>query len=206
MKRKYYIAYGSNLNIEQMKHRCSQAVVIGRAYLNDYQLVFRGPNGGAVATIEKKEGEFVPVGIWQISESDESSLDKYEGWPLLQRKDTFEVKVNDETIEAMAYVMNEGRSLGGPSQEYLKTILRGYDDFNFYHDKIRLHDAADRDECLAGCLSYNDIRKYRIYLDKHVKGSVRSFEKVIVTDNLKARLDELERYGFEVTGYDEYLS
>ncbi len=58
---KLYIAYGSNLNLSQMKHRCPTARVIGTSELKDYELVFRGSGHNAVATVEPCKGSTVPV-------------------------------------------------------------------------------------------------------------------------------------------------
>ena len=41
-KGRLYIAYGSNLNLEQMKHRCPTAEVVGVAELRNWRLWFRG--------------------------------------------------------------------------------------------------------------------------------------------------------------------
>ena len=38
---KMYIAYGSNLSVEQMAHRCPDAKVAGMAAIRDWKLVFR---------------------------------------------------------------------------------------------------------------------------------------------------------------------
>ena len=81
MKRKFYIAYGSNLNIEQMAERCPTARVVGTTVLVDYQLVFR-----RVATIVPRPGAKVPVAIWEIDEECEEALDIYEGYSRLYRK------------------------------------------------------------------------------------------------------------------------
>ena len=56
MKNKLYIAYGSNLNLPQMAHRCPSAKVVGASEIKNYALVFRGGRSGAVATIEPCEG------------------------------------------------------------------------------------------------------------------------------------------------------
>ena len=56
-----YIAYGSNLNMPQMANRCPTAEVVGASQLKDYELLFRGSRGSAVATVEPKEGSTVPV-------------------------------------------------------------------------------------------------------------------------------------------------
>ena len=51
MASKLYVAYGSNLNLEQMARRCPKAKVVGIGNLKDYQLTFR-----RVATIEPEKG------------------------------------------------------------------------------------------------------------------------------------------------------
>ena len=70
-KEKYYIAYGSNLNLPQMKQRCPTAKVVGTAEIEDYELLFRGSKTGAYATIEPCEGSRVPVMIWSVKSKDE---------------------------------------------------------------------------------------------------------------------------------------
>ena len=40
--KKYYIAYGSNLSVEQMAYRCPDAKIAGQAVLAGWELLFRG--------------------------------------------------------------------------------------------------------------------------------------------------------------------
>ena len=40
----YYIAYGSNLNKEEMKRRCKDAKFVSLARLENYTLTYRGPD------------------------------------------------------------------------------------------------------------------------------------------------------------------
>ena len=42
MTKRYYIAYGSNLNIDQMSYRCPGAKVVGTSEIPDFQLLFKG--------------------------------------------------------------------------------------------------------------------------------------------------------------------
>lgn len=42
MNKTLYLAYGSNLNLEQMAYRCPTAKPVGQVVLKDYQLLFRG--------------------------------------------------------------------------------------------------------------------------------------------------------------------
>ena len=79
MRNKLYLAYGSNLNLEQMANRCPTAKVVGNSKINGYRLLFRGAHAGAVATIEPFKGESVPVLAWEITPADEAALDRYEG-------------------------------------------------------------------------------------------------------------------------------
>jgi len=123
MKTEYYIAYGSNLNLEQMAWRCPTASVVGAAMLEGYRLVF-----STFATIEPQEGARVPVGLWRIDESCEEQLDIYEGYPGLYRKEYVDVSVNGQTFHAMVYIMNGGRP-NQPSAGYINTVTRGYEDF-----------------------------------------------------------------------------
>lgn len=128
---KIYLAYGSNLNLKQMAYRCPTAKVLGSITLDGYQLLFRGCNGGAVATVEKHEGGSVPVLLWKILPRDEAALDRYEGWPRLYRKEMVTAQFDGNPVEAMVYIMNEGRQLGGPGLFYYDTIMDGYLDAGF---------------------------------------------------------------------------
>ena len=134
-KDRLYIAYGSNLNLEQMQRRCPTAKIVEKALLCDWSLRFRGSKTGAVATIEKDNGSKVPVIIWKLQLKDEHALDRYEGWPHLYRKETIPVTVAGNKIHAMVYIMNEsGNPYGVPSEHYLDTILEGYKTAGFNTD------------------------------------------------------------------------
>lgn len=126
MNKILYLAYGSNLNLEQMAHRSPTAKVVGATVLKDYKLLFRGGHGGSVATVEPMKGIVVPVLLWEITPADEAALDRYEGFPFLYRKETVKVKLGKKNVEAMVYIMNEGRELGTPSCYYYSVILEGY--------------------------------------------------------------------------------
>ena len=71
MEKRYYIAYGSNLNIRQMRMRCPSARRIGTSELKDYELLFKGSKTGSYLTVEKKPDSSVPVGVWEVTQADE---------------------------------------------------------------------------------------------------------------------------------------
>lgn len=146
---KYYIAYGSNLNRGQMQYRCPGAVAVGTAMLDGYELAFRGTQRGTgFLSIDKKEGAQVPVGVWRITAADEASLDAYEGFPHLYRKETITVRLcpfcgrRACSVEAIVYIMNDGHPVAPPSQQYWKTCEDGY--FDFFMDYSYLDTALDR--------------------------------------------------------------
>lgn len=128
---KYYLAYGSNLNIKQMAHRCPNAKPIGTSVIKDYQLLFKGSKTGAYLTIEKNTNSNVPVAVWEVTDNDEKRLDVYEGYPAFYYKTKMEVTVNHRKIKAFVYVMHEDRPLGIPSCQYVHTCADGYMDFGF---------------------------------------------------------------------------
>ena len=82
MEDRYYFAYGSNMNLEQMKYRCPAAEVVENVRLEDYRLAFRGKApGNGVATVLPEKGSCVEGVLWKITEACEKSLDFYEGFP-----------------------------------------------------------------------------------------------------------------------------
>lgn len=139
---KFYIAYGSNLNMAQMAQRCPKALPYASGELKDCELRFRGHPGGAYATVEPRMGGIVPVGVWMITEQCERALDCYEGFPRLYRKETVTVHTVHGEVEGIIYIMNEGYPAAQPLPYYIDTCLDGYDDF--YLNKAVFIDALEQ--------------------------------------------------------------
>ena len=128
---KLYVAYGSNLNKQQMKDRCPGAKFVGIGVIEGYELQFKGARYGAHATIAPKEGSSVPVGIWSIQKRDEISLDVYEGYRKIgycyYDKEKIPVRLADgRTIYGMVYIMDQRKDFGEPSSRYYETVREGY--------------------------------------------------------------------------------
>ncbi len=119
-KKQLYIAYGSNINLEQMAYRCPHSKVVGTSEIKNFELEFRG-----VATIVPKENACVPVLIWELDERDLPTLNRYEGWPRLYRQEKMPFELDGKSYNGMAYLMNHGE-IAPPSQQYYNTILQGY--------------------------------------------------------------------------------
>ena len=145
MSKRYYIANGSNLNISQMRMRCPGARIIGTSVIEDYQLLFKGSKTGSYLTIEPKGGAEVPVVIWEVTESDEKALDRYEGYPNFYYKKEMNLDIKGirtgkvRRRDAFVYIMHEEREIGIPSRYYVNTCLDGYRAFGF--DEKYLFDA-----------------------------------------------------------------
>ena len=135
--RKLYLAYGSNLSLEQMARRTRHAFPVGTATLDGYQLLFRGSMSGSYLTVEPCEGRSVPLVVWSVDEVDEQALDRYEGFPnfyykkemLLPIKGIRSGKIRMRNI--FVYIMHEDRPFGLPSRFYTSTCMEGYKSFGF---------------------------------------------------------------------------
>ncbi len=123
-----YIAYGSNMVIEDMKVRCPDSVLLGTGYLHGASMEFY-----YMATLihSFNHNEKVPVALWEISKEDEKRLDAYEEYP------DFYIKVNrtctlldGREMEGMVYLMRRFEFLPPPDY-YYDSIAGAYRDLGF---------------------------------------------------------------------------
>jgi gamma-glutamylcyclotransferase (GGCT)/AIG2-like uncharacterized protein YtfP len=126
-----YGAYGSNMNIQQMAQRCPRARIVGTATLQGYKLMFRG--SGVANVEEAHHRNCVPLVIWELTPECVKSLDRYEGYPTLYERYTFDVLMRDnygyvETVEVMIYTMVEKYESrpAMPWESYYDGIRQGY--------------------------------------------------------------------------------
>ena len=152
-----YIAYGSNLNKEQMARRCPTARYVGTGMVEGYELKFKGRPEGAYATIDPKKGGTVPVAIWEIQPYDEFRLHQYEGYPNHYFTKNIPVKIGNHEVTGMVYIMNLRAQANRPSKHYYQTVEQGYKDCDL--DTAYLEAAFERTEAeMAECqtVSAND--------------------------------------------------
>ena len=119
-----YFAYGSNLNLFQMKRRCKDSIFLKKINLKDFRLTFRSKY--RAADIEFKKNSIVPGGLYEISKSDEKKLDVYEDFPILYRKHFFYYYGK----KVMTYTMVKKTLFKYPTERYLSIVKRGYKDCN----------------------------------------------------------------------------
>lgn len=122
-----YFAYGSNLDPEQMAWRCPDALDLGRARLENWSWRI---GGRGYATVSPSVGSVVWGGLWNLSESDLISLDRYEGVAGgLYRREVLPVLTDHQSIDALVYIENYN-DVGTPWGEYLEKILAGAEHFD----------------------------------------------------------------------------
>jgi len=125
-----YFAYGSNLDLPQMKRRCPSSKLISKGSLSDYRLTFNRFSsgwGGGVADVIQDQGSKVWGLVFEISDSDLERLDLYEGCykdkPSLYERwkaviDTPDGQVSDVWV----YTVVKKQEFVQPTLEYLQII------------------------------------------------------------------------------------
>lgn len=124
--RKLYLAYGSNMDVQQMAKRCPAARLTGKTIIEGYRLRFKGSEGGVYATVEPEVGSKVPALVWEITENDERSLDEYERFPELYYKEEIHIMLHGKSEKAMAYIMDKSQKAGIPDVSYYKVLEEAY--------------------------------------------------------------------------------
>ena len=79
----FYFAYGSNLHPDQMRERAPQHRLVGLAALRDYRMEFPlySPRwAGGVASVRPHRGETVWGVVFDVTETDLTTLDGHEGF------------------------------------------------------------------------------------------------------------------------------
>lgn len=113
-----YLAYGSNMNVRDMKTRCPDASLLGTLFLKGYALEFR-----FYANIIPAPDKQVPAVLWAITEKEEAVLDEYEEvreGVYIKEKQIVELNGRKE---ALVYTMNPVFSLVRPPEHaYYQTI------------------------------------------------------------------------------------
>lgn len=136
-----YFAYGSNLNLTEMSHRCPSAEFLGVGVIEGFELEFRN-----YLSISPNPNSSISVGVFNIKNKDDwKSLDLYEGYPDLYYKKELECRLNDNRIKGTIYIMQENE-LTYPHNSfskhigdwYLQRCIVGYDDCNIDLEQLEI--------------------------------------------------------------------
>ena len=117
-----YAAYGSNMNPAQMAARCPHSPQRGTGWLEGWRLTFGGEDlgwEGALATVAEEEDSRVFVVLYEVPDTDERALDRWDGATLgYYSKLKVRVSALDGDVLAWLYVLNDYEG-GLPSARYL---------------------------------------------------------------------------------------
>lgn len=104
-----YAAYGSNLDPKQMAERCPHSPLRGTGWIAGWRLTFGGEGwDGALPTLVEDPDDHVFVAIYDVTASDESSLDEWESAATgLYRKFRLRVSTLDGEQAGWVYVLND---------------------------------------------------------------------------------------------------
>ena len=195
-----YIAYGSNLNMDQMKYRCPDAQLVGTGVLNNWKLDFHGVDGSAYATITKASGFSVPVAVFHLDVKDEAVMDRYEGVPKSYTKHKVAVWVNGRKHFGVTYIMNPSRRVARPSRKYVNTIRNGYYLFKFdmqiFEDALRRNSVDFYNDNLLEVREFRPVVSYsaRKPVKKKPKGKSKKSDMDFAWKGYEWDRDSLDRY------------
>lgn len=121
MSLRYYFAYGSNMDEQQMYRRCMCPELMGLATLPGWRFRI---NSRGVATVVPEDGSTVYGVLWVIDEEDEQRLNRYEGVDAgyyVKRTETVYGE-GEVALEALLYVATDDEP-GSPRPGYLEWIV-----------------------------------------------------------------------------------
>ena len=134
-----YFAYGSNLDLAQMKIRCPSSELISKGSLSDYRLTFNRYSsgwGGGVADVIQGKGSEVWGLVFELSNSDLKRLDSYEGCyndqtSLYERWKAIINTPKGQISDVWVYTVVEKQKFVQPTLEYLQIIKDAAVRWNF---------------------------------------------------------------------------
>jgi len=131
-----YFAYGSNLDVQQMQHRCAEAVrLVAPGCLRGYTLAFNAYSsslGGGVADVVIAPQQEVWGLVYDVSLAGLEHLDVYEGYPHLYTRFQGPIDTSCSVLSAVwIYTVVHKQGFIPPSQEYLGILQRAARCFDF---------------------------------------------------------------------------
>lgn len=123
---KYYLAYGSNLDLEHMNHLCPKAKFLGITKVSGFKLAFRGEHLRSYLTTLVDDNSSIDVGVFQISEDCEKLLDYYEAYPILYLKNEINFTFNGSIHKGLIYVMKDNYKFNQPKDEYVNMVIKAF--------------------------------------------------------------------------------
>ena len=129
-----YFAYGTNLSMARLTSRCPSAIKYATGILKNHKLIFN--SRGVASIIASDESEVYGL-IYDIPDSQITSLDNYEGVP----KQRFLIETDNEEVDCLIYVATDNKP-GKPRDEHFDIIMHAMDELSFpklYKESIALY-------------------------------------------------------------------
>jgi gamma-glutamylcyclotransferase len=147
-----YFGYGSNMSLSQMASRCPKSEFLGLGRLLAYDWIINEKRYANIVEITPsrpaKDPGFSEVWglVYKLQESDEQSLDRYEGVPFSYSKvdslsidfwpakpagnteKTIDVTIPPRQVEMLSYIDLKRVGNGTPWPEYVDRMNNGIDD------------------------------------------------------------------------------
>lgn len=126
-----YFAYGMNTDRTGMAQRCPGALSLGHARLRDHSFRF-----AVHADVMPCHNSWVDGVLWVIDQQHLNSLDRVEGYPWYYDRAELDVEHRGQLVKAHCYRMQPGNDDAAPTQSYLDSVMRGYEQHNVPTDQI----------------------------------------------------------------------
>jgi len=162
--KKFYFAYGSNLNIDDLREYEKRKkkvfvdtinILDGIFFLPDYELQFpvkSSTRKGGVLDVTPNVGHAVAGKLFEIDNWD--LLDKKEGSPYFYKPiDITVIDENGKTFDAITYVVNSEKQEGyqKPHEDYVRVVSEGYANFKILEKYPWAHEnlisASENKQC-----------------------------------------------------------
>ena len=130
-----YFAYGSNLDLAQMRRRCPESRTVYPGQLPNYRLTFNRYSSvwkcGVADIVEDRDSDVWGL-VYKISDSDLHSLDRYEGYPTAYTR--FQTRIHTEVDilgDVWVYTVCEKGDFIAPGPAYLGIIQKAAEECAF---------------------------------------------------------------------------
>ncbi len=126
----YMFAYATNISETEMHSHCPNAIFRGFGVLEGFTLDFCGYTGHAVANLRKQKGANINVAVWEMSPEDYYTIDNFEKFPYLYKREKASVLLYGSKVKGNVYVLKQQLQSSMPSDEYLNFLKNTYADAN----------------------------------------------------------------------------
>ena len=136
--KRYYFAYGSNMDQAQMNQICPRAVLVGIAKLQGYRFII---NTRGVATVVPERSSEVCGIPWIITKVDEQALDKHEGvkWGTYTKRMVHIEMATERSARALTYIASDS-TLSSPRDNYMEKLVAAAEQYGLpdkYVEELR---------------------------------------------------------------------